>query len=453
MLGLALALAWSTMEGRAATPISTDTGPVTGTRADGVLSFKGIPFAAAPVGALRWRAPQPAPPWHAPLAATAYAHDCMQLPFPSDAAPLGTPPAEDCLALNVWRPATDATNLPVLVWIYGGGFVNGGASPAVYSGAAMARHDIVVVSFNYRVGRFGFFGHPALTRADEDRGLHVNYGFLDQIAALRWVRRNIAAFGGDPHQVTIEGESAGGMSVHMLLTSPLAAGLFARAVIQSGGDGSLLTHSVHEAEQAGLVFAHTKGIAADDPHALAKLRALAPDAIVDGLNMGALFNPPPGPPSWTFPVLDGAIAVDAAASYRAGTFARVPVMVGATSDDMFGPDGPMMRGVPAVAGMISAHGVPVYAFRFSYVVGQTAGAGAPHASDIPFFLGTTAAALGAATTARDREATRLASTYLANFVRTGDPNGAHLPAWPPYGAATREMLDLDAGGGATVVKP
>lgn len=456
---VAAILLWPISEGRAATLITTDThaetdaGPVRGAADDGVISFKGIPFAAPPVGALRWRAPQPPAPWHEVRDATAYGHDCMQEPLPGDAAPLRTQPAEDCLTLNVWRPAGLATRLPVLVWMYGGGFVNGGASPAVYAGAALARHGIVVVSFNYRLGRFGFFGHPQLSRADADGGRLVNYGFLDQLAALHWVRRNIASFGGDPARVTIEGESAGGMSVHALLTSPLAAGLFAGAVIQSGGDARLLSSSVHDAEQAGLAFARTKGIAPDDPQALAKLRALKPGAIVDGLNMGSLFDPPPGPATWTFPVLDGTIAVDAAAAYAANAFAHVPVMVGATSNDMFGPDGPMMRGVPEVAAMISAHGVPVYAFRFSYVAGHPAGAGAPHASDIPFFLGTTAAKFGAATTARDREATHLASSYLANFVRTGNPNGAGLPAWPAYLGGTPQMLDFDAGGGAKVVTP
>ena len=435
------------MEGRVASPIVTDAGPVVGVVSGGVLSFRGIPFAAPPVGALRWRAPQPPAPWCKLRDATAFGHDCMQLPVPSDAAPLGTQLCEDCLTVNIWRPADATEKLPVLVWIHGGGFLNGGASPAVYCGAPLARHGLVVVSFNYRLGRFGFFGHPALTAANEDHGLHVNYGFLDQIAALRWVAHNIAAFGGDPARVTIVGESAGGMSVHMLLTSPLATGLFAGAVIQSGGNGRLLTGTIREAEQAGDAFARGHGIEAHDPHALARLRALPADTIVDGLNLGVLFDPPPGPPRWTFPVLDGAIAVDPVAATRA----HVPVMVGATSDDMFGPDGPMIRGVPEVADMLCAHRVPVFAYRFSYVAGPPCGAGAPHASDIPFFLGTTAEQYGAAATARDLEATRLASTYLANFVKTGDPNGAGLPGWPEYGAGTRALLDLDAGGSATIV--
>ena len=159
----------------------------------------------------------------------------MQEPFPSDAAPLGTPPAEDCLALNVWRPAADAgARLPVMVWIYGGGFVNGGSSPAVYDGSAFARRGVVFVSFNYRVGRFGFFGHPALTKEAAGAPLG-NYGYLDQIAALQWVKKNIGAFGGDAGNVTIFGESAGGGSVFMLMTSPLARGLFHKAIVESGG--------------------------------------------------------------------------------------------------------------------------------------------------------------------------------------------------------------------------
>ena len=201
--------------------VNTESGLVTGATADGVISYKGIPYAAPPVGELRWRAPQPPAKWSAPLAATAYGHDCMQLPFPSDAAPLGTPPAEDCLVLNVWAPEKhSAKKLPVMFWIYGGGWVNGGSSPAVYDGSQFAKGGVVLVSFNYRLGRLGFFAHPALTKEHPDEALG-NYGYMDQIAALKWVQRNIAAFGGDPGNVTIFGESAGGFSVHMLMTTKL----------------------------------------------------------------------------------------------------------------------------------------------------------------------------------------------------------------------------------------
>lgn len=221
----------------AAQVVSTESGKVAGGTSDGVSSWKGIPFAAPPVGPLRWRAPQPAARWDGVRQATAYGHDCMQVPFPSDAAPLGTTPGEDCLTLNVWRPAAATRPLPVIVWIYGGGFVNGGASPPTYSGANLAQQSVMFVSFNYRLGRFGTFAHPQLTAQDPDGGRLGNYGYMDQIAALRWVQRNIAAFGGDPKNVTLVGESAGGMSVNTMVTSPLTTGLFARAIVMSGGNG------------------------------------------------------------------------------------------------------------------------------------------------------------------------------------------------------------------------
>ena len=164
--------------------IRIESGALQGVIYDGIVAFKGIPYAAAPVGALRWKAPQPAPAWQGIRQAKQYGNDCMQEPFPSDAAPLGTKPAEDCLVLNVWKPAhSSAQKLPVMVWIYGGGFVNGGSSPAVYDGSQFAKQEVIFVSFNYRVGRFGFFAHPALTQENPD-GVLGNYGFMDQIAAL-----------------------------------------------------------------------------------------------------------------------------------------------------------------------------------------------------------------------------------------------------------------------------
>jgi para-nitrobenzyl esterase len=393
-------------------------------------------------GALRWRAPQPVARWTAVRDATAYAADCMQLPFPSDAAPLGTAPAEDCLYANVWRPAGDARKLPVMVWIYGGGFVNGGSSPPTYSGAALARSGIMVMSFNYRLGRFGSFAHPGLKPADAD------YGLLDQLAALRWVKANIARFGGDPDNVTIIGESAGGMSVHAMLSSPAAAGLFHRAVIQSGGDGSNHGTSLATAEAAGIAFASGKGIAADDPQAAAKLRALPAEQVIDGLNLASM-----GQGGYSGPVPDGRTFVDARTAYGAGRFAKVPVMIGATSADIGGPTGPMIAGARDVAALLASTGVPVYHYRFDYVATsaqtpQTKGAG--HATDIPFFFDTAAIKYGAATSATDRVAARTISRYLVNFVKTGDPNGPDLPAWGRYTATARPMLTLTRAGTARV---
>ena len=443
---LRLALLLAAMPGAAMAQdgpiVRTVSGPVRGATDDGVVAFRGIPFAAPPVGALRWRAPQPVARWTAVRDATAYAADCMQLPFPSDAAPLGTAPAEDCLYANVWRPAGGAKKLPVMVWIYGGGFVNGGSSPPTYSGAALARTGIMVMSFNYRLGRFGSFVHPGITPADAD------YGLLDQLAALRWVKANIARFGGDPDNVTIIGESAGGRSVHALLSSPAATGLFRRAVIQSGGNGSDNGATMQTAEAAGVAFASANGVAADDPQAAAKLRALPADRVVGGLNLAAMNQP-----GYSGPVPDGRTFVAPLPAYRSGRFARVPVMIGATSDDIGGPDGPMIAGARDIAALLSAKAVPVYYYRFDYVATsaqtpQTRGAG--HATDIPFFFDTAAIKYGTATSDADRTAARTMSRYLVNFVKTGDPNGPDLPAWGRYGPSDRPMLTLTRAGTARV---
>jgi para-nitrobenzyl esterase len=431
--------------------VATESGQVAGAVAGGVASWKGIPFAEAPVGPLRWRAPQPAAPWSGVRQATAYGHDCMQLPFPSDAAPLGTTPSEDCLTLNVWSPAArpgakTKGALPVIVWIYGGGFVNGGSSPPTYAGARLARQGVVVVSFNYRLGRFGFFGHPALSReidqGELDDGLAANQAFMDQLAALKWVQRNAEAFGGDPSQVTIFGESAGGMAVNMLLTSPAAQGLFARAVVLSGGDGGPSRFGMRELEQAGANFAARKGIAQDDPQALDKLRALPPDAIVDGMNLAQ--RPDSGASGTTYigPIADGRLAVDPAPAIAAGRFARVPVMIGATSADIGGRTGFMVAGARSMAGLLAGQGVPVYAYRFSYVAGSIKEPGAQHATDIPFFFDTAAIKYGSKTTARDRAMSRAMSAYLVNFAKSGDPNGAGLPAWPRYTRTGDELMDF-----------
>jgi len=433
----------------------TQDGQVSGSVEDGVVSWKGIPFAAPPVGELRWRAPQPAAPWQGVKPATAYGHDCMQKPFPSDAAPLGTPPAEDCLYLNVWKPeqAQGAAKgkLPVVLWIYGGGFVNGGSSPPTYSGTELAKKGVMVVSFNYRIGRFGTFAHPQLTAQNADGGLLANYGTLDQVAALKWVRANIAAFGGDPYNVTLIGESAGGNSVHTLLTSPLSQGLFQRAVIMSGGNGAAFgSGGTAKALQAGLDFAATKGIAADDPQALARLRALPAEQIVDGLNLAALFGGPRPPFSSPFP--DGRVNVDPQAAYAAGKFTKVPVMVGATSADIGGNDGPMIKGARDVAATLAAQGLPVYAYRFSYVASSMTEPGAGHATDIPFFFATQAVKYGDKTTARDNHVGEVISDALVAFAKKGDPNGGVLPAWPRYDPAKDVIMDFAADGEPRVEK-
>lgn len=429
--------------------VRTEGGAVGGASADGVTSWKGIPFAAPPVGALRWRAPQPAATWKGVRAATAYAADCMQEPFGGDAAPLGTPPAEDCLYANVWKPAGAKGKLPVVFWIYGGGFVNGGSSPPTYSGAPLARKGVIVVSFNYRVGRFGTFAHPALTRADADGGLLVNYGYLDQIAALKWVRANVAAFGGDADNITVMGESAGGGSVHNLLTSPLSRGMFARAVIMSGGDGRgmLGGDTMPVAEETGAAFGESKGVSRGDPQALAKLRALSAEQVTDKLNLVALFHG--GKRTFSSPFPDGRIAVDALAAYRSGAFDKVPIMIGATSADIGGEKGPMVAGARDLAGLLTDQRAPVYYYRFSYVAESIAKPGAEHASDIPYFFATQAIRYGAATTPRDNAMGAAISSYVVNFARSGEPRGRGLPGWSRYSRVVDHVMDFAADGKPT----
>jgi para-nitrobenzyl esterase len=431
--------------------IKVDGGKLRGSEFEGVSNWKGIPFAAPPVGANRWRAPQPVTAWQGIRDATQYGPDCMQVPFPSDAAPLGTTPAEDCLYANIWRPSGDAKKLPVIFWIYGGGFVNGGASPPTYSGANLAKQGVLVFSANYRLGRFGTFAHPQLTKTNADQGKLGNYGFMDQIAALKWVRDNIAAFGGDPNNVTIIGESAGGFSVHTLVTSPLARGLFHKAVVMSGGTGIAMGGADFAAiEKLGVEFAATKGIAADDPEALTKLRALTADEVTSGLNMMALFSP--APRTFASPFVDGNVAVDAGEAYAKGNFAKVPMMIGATSADMGGKTGFMIAGARSVSAALADQGVPVYAYRFSYVAESLGQPGAQHATDIPFFFDTQAIKYGEQTTARDNAMGKTISAYLVNFAKTGNPNGTGLPEWPRYSRAKDEIVDFTDGGKAVAQK-
>ena len=433
---------WATLPIREPVTRKGTGGALEGPFEDGVSSFKGIPFAAPPVGDLRWRPPQPVTAWTGVRRATVYGSDCAQLPFPGDAAPLGTPPAEDCLVLNVWRPAErPAQKLPVMVWIYGGGFVNGGSSPAVYDGTQFAKRGVVFVSFNYRLGRFGFFGHPALTK-ESPSGPLGNYGYMDQLAALRWVQANIAAFGGDPGNVTVFGESAGGGSVLMLLTSPLAKGLFHKAIIESGGgrDGLFPTRYLDKAganghpsaETVGVDFAKANGISGDDDPALAALRALPSEKVIAGLNMATMMTP-----TYAGPMVDGTIVVGpAGATLKAGRFAKVPVIAGANSADIgfsfaktieevFAPFGeqaakarevydPGKTGNVRDVGMLvamdrmmveparfivrtfAAAGAPAYHYRFWYVAESMRAKwkGAPHATEIPFVFDTVQARYG-----------------------------------------------------------
>jgi para-nitrobenzyl esterase len=479
----------------AGTLVATDTGPVQGAAAGDVIAFKGIPYAQPPVGALRWRAPQPVQPWKTARDATRYGADCAQQPFGGDAAPLGVAAAEDCLYVNVWRPAAASTApLPVMVWIYGGGFVNGGSSPAVYDGASFAKSGVVLVSFNYRLGRFGFFAHPALSAEIGKSEALGNYGYMDQLAALKWVQRNARAFGGDPGNVTVFGESAGGASVLALMTSNQSTGLFHKAIVQSGGGrGALLPMrelrtdkpGLPSAEAVGTAFAHAAGIDGNDAAALARLRALPADRIVNGLNMGTMFNP-------TYvggPVRDGTIVTDVPdAVIRRGQQLKIPVMVGATSADLgrsaartkaelfaafgavaerarsvydptgkadfstlapqIGADRTMVEPARLVAQLVAAQGLPAYAYRFSYVAegSRQDGRGASHASELPFVFDTVSARYGAAATSADQASARQTQAYWVAFAKNGVPDVTGLPRWPAYTADNDVVLDFGNDG-------
>ncbi|EGF91823.1 para-nitrobenzyl esterase [Asticcacaulis biprosthecium C19] len=477
-----------------ADPVTIETGQVRGVAADGVEAFKGIPFAAPPVGSLRWRAPQPAAKWSGVRDAKAFGADCMQEPFPGDDAPLTVKPAEDCLYVNVWRPEGAKGKLPVIVWIYGGGFVNGGTSPAVYDGSAFARDGVIYVSFNYRLGRFGFFAHPALSQADEDKGLLGNYGYLDQIAAMRWVQRNITAFGGDPANVTVFGESAGGGSVHNLMTSGESKNLFARAIIQSGGGrGNLMgarrirddLPTAPSSETLGVNFARQHNIAGTDAAALTALRALPAETVTAGLGLHTM-----GQAGDTYggPTLDGRIVKEVPQeAYLNGRYNKVPVLVGATRADIgrfwvntpdeayasfgaraeaakaaysgdlqtlnadIGMDRLMIEPARFVAATLTAQGVTAWHYRFSYVAESRASEwkrGAPHATEIPYVMDTLPGKYGTAVTAKDAAMAKTAHAYWVNFAKTGNPNGAGLPVWQAYDPATDPILDFALDGTA-----
>lgn len=483
----------------AAQTVTVATGKLQGVFSHGVMAFKGIPYAAPPVGKLRWRSPQPAASWKGVRQATEYGHDCMQLPFPSDAAPLGAQPAEDCLVLNVLVPANhNPAPLPVMVWIYGGGFVNGGSSPAVYDGSQFARDGVVFVSFNYRLGRFGFFAHPALTKEDPN-SLLGNYAYMDQIAALKWVQNNIAAFGGDPKNVTIFGESAGGGSVHVLLTSPLSQGLFQKAIVESGGGRKSfggIPH-LHEAvngkpaaESVGLAFAQSKGIGGDDAIALDKLRALPAETIVDGLNLASM-----AASTYSGPMIDGKIVVaESQEAYLAGTQQRVPLIVGANSLEMpfsqaknvnevlsrFGDKAEAARQaydpkntgeVASMAMKINSDAMaveparfvgatignmqPVYEYRFSYVAEsmREAWKGAPHATEIPYVFDTVKARYGSTLTPADEKVAQAMNASWVQFAKTGNPSVPGQLAWPRYNKQSDMLMNFTADGPVPMADP
>ena len=454
--------------------VTINSGSLRGAATADVISFKGIPYAAPPVGALRWRAPQPVSPWQDVRAAAQFGPRCMQ---PDD-----VPKSEDCLTLNVWRPAAaSAIPLPVMVWIYGGGLLNGtSACPA----EPLARQGIIVVSMNYRLGRLGFFVHPAQLAETPDE-LQGNYGYLDQIAALQWVQHNIKAFGGDPSAVTIFGESAGGGSVIVHLTSPLSRGLFQRAIMQSPALPSSRAKitpltELSTAEEMGVEYARSVGVAGNGPAALDALRGLSADKLIEGSASGI---------GVAGAIHDGKLVVETPeAALAAGRQAKVPVIIAANDRDMrigdadsrdalfaiFGPnanearqlydahgdqtldemkqqvfvDKTMFEPVRHLADEMVRAGQSAWVYRFSYVPESERAkvTGALHAREISFTFGDPAGQVGNEVTAADEMMGEVVSGYWVSFGKSGDPNGSGRPKWLRHDLAVGSMINFTNAG-------
>lgn len=492
----------ATQPSNGSTPIvHTASGNVRGVMQGDVNSFKGIPYAAAPVGDLRWRPPQPVTPWKDVRDATKDCASCSQRAWPGSTAIM----SEDCLFLNVWAPATatKSSKLPVMVWIHGGGFTGGSGSGPGSAGDAFAKQGVILTTINYRLGRLGHFAHPALSKEhpEEPKG---SYAYMDQIAALQWIQKNIAEFGGDPNNVTIFGFSAGGVSVHSLLTIPSAKGLFHKAISESGGgrDGILTGRPIRQenadplypvsAETIGVAFAHKHKIEGTDASALAKLRSVSAEEIVD---RGQETDSTTGARIYSGPILDGKLVVETAESaYKAGRQANVPLIIGNCSAEIggpfvttaaskealfslfgeeeaeakaaFDPDGTKefaevltkfntdwVWGEPArmTARAFIAKRAPAYVYQFGYVppsMRARARYGAGHGSEVSFVFNTLNARWGAPAeaTPEEKELARTMNTYWTNFAKTGNPNGSGLPNWPLYDTQKEEILDIDLEG-------
>ncbi len=486
--------------------IKIATGMLRGVTDGNVTSFKGIPYAAPPVGEYRWRPPQPVAAWKEVRDATKDCADCPQRAWPGSKAIQ----SEDCLFLNVWTPATATTKskLPVVVWIHGGGFTGGSGSGPGSAGDAFAKQGVILLTINYRLGRLGHFAFPALSK-EHPAEFKGSYAYMDQVAALKWIKENISAFGGDPNNVTIFGFSAGGVSVHSLLTIPTAKGLFHKAISESGGgrDGVLTGRPIRQenadplypisAETIGINFARRHKIEGTDATGLAKLRALSVEQIVDG---GQESDSAIGR-TYSGPILDGKLVVETAESaYKGGRQARVPLIIGncsaeiggpfvttATSKEAlfslfgdaeaaakaaFDPDGnkefaevltkfntDWVWGEPArmVAKTFTAQRNPAYMFQFGYVppaMRERSKYGAGHGSEVSFVFNTLNARWGAPgeATPGEKELARIMNTYWANFAKTGNPNGNGLPVWPLYNNQKEEILDVELDG-KVVSKP
>jgi para-nitrobenzyl esterase len=466
--------------GGASPVVSVNTGQLRGAvTPEGVAVFKNVPFAQPPIGDLRWREPLPAKSWTGVRDATAFGPMCNQ------AGNKQLPHSEDCLQLNVWTPKWPMnSSVPVMVWIHGGGNTAGSGIEALFNGETLARRGLVIVNVNYRLGVFGFFAHPGLTKESAHHA-SGNYGLADQIMALRWVKENIGRFGGNPANVTIFGESAGAADVNALIASPLSKGLFMRAIAQSGPIGTQLP--LAESEKRGVELAAKLGFSGED--AVAKLRAL-PDvelmekAAQGGPAMGMAINVD----SWV-------LTEQASKTYTDGRQQRVALLIGNNSQEMQPRGatgdirqmvtqryGPLADRALAAYGLNGAedpqpdpeHGTVMlqfttdnsfrcgtvqeliwhtaaantgYEYQFSRTVHGQEEKGAPHASEIPFIFGTLPVWQRLRNyNESDHDYALIMQEYWTNFAKTGDPNGGKLVKWPKFDARARVYMDFtDAG--------
>jgi para-nitrobenzyl esterase len=473
----ALLLAGTCRAAQAVPVVRLPQGSLSGIGQGEAAAYLGIPYAASPVGRYRWRAPQRAPYWLGVRPAKRFAASCWQVmephgtgPWSPEYMPQGRD-SEDCLYLNIWTPAADLHHhLPVLVWIPGGGFTSGSGSVAVYNGAGLAAQGIVVVTINYRVGVFGFFVTRALAaEAAREHEPPGNYGLQDMIAALQWVQRNIAAFGGDPDAITVGGQSAGAMAVHDLMVSPLATGLFQRVIAESGLPDTVPASSLAAAEEAGDRYIRSKGATS-----LAALRGMTPRQLAAGSPPGLV-----GP--LLVPIVDGVLLPAAPQTLLIpGTFADVPILTGIDGDEAsafsghlvtsmsqadwrdlltrtFGTLAPRFAplypagtgaqrarsarqlhhdlGLAALYGWIQLWGAhahsPAYGYLFEHLEPgpQSNRWGMFHSSELSYVFGTLDAPQRHYT-AVDRSISMRLMRYWVDFVKTGNPNGAGLPSWP-----------------------
>ncbi len=470
--------------------VQTSAGAVRGEQSKDsrIVSFKGIPFATPPTGELRWKPPRPVKPWKSVRNAKDFGASCMQrtrqefLPWTSEFLTHNRV-SEDCLYLNIWTPdASSSAHLPVIVFIYGGGFVEGAGDIAVYDGENLAATGLVMVTINYRVGVFGFLAHPELT-AESEHHSSGNYGLLDQIAALRWVRDNIAQFGGDPQRVTIWGQSAGAFSVSALIASPLASGLFQRAVADSGiGVAGLPMADLKTAEKAGVDFA-----AAHHAASLKELRAIPAEQLLPGEHENSLrFSPD----------IDGWVLPDSPAALSArGADNDVPVITGYQANDglLFIPPIPTLAAFdqfakkryadfagefeklyPAKAAedikqvviestrdrdrvsmflwasrRTKNHRQPVFTYFFDRAIPwpQHPEFGAFHTGEIPYFFGNLNK-LNRPWEQVDRDLSRTVESYLKNFAANGNPNGDKLAKWKPVQPDIPATMEIGSRMGA-----